>query len=84
MRGVARELSTSTRGLQRELKVEGTSFQEVLNRTREALARHYLSHEAMSTQEIAFLLGYEDPRSFYRAFQSWTGLTPRSAELEAV
>jgi AraC-like DNA-binding protein len=82
--GVARELSTSTRSLQRELKADGTSFQEVLNRTREALARRYLSHEAMSTQEIAFLLGYEDPRSFYRAFQSWTGLTPRSAELEAV
>jgi AraC-like DNA-binding protein len=41
MRGVARELSTSTRSLQRELKVDGTSFQEVLNRTREALARHY-------------------------------------------
>ena len=41
MRGVVRELSTSTRSLQRELKVDGTSFPVVLNRTREALARHY-------------------------------------------
>jgi transcriptional regulator GlxA family with amidase domain len=63
---------------------DSTSFQEVLNRTREALARHYLTQEAMSTQEIAFLRGHDDPRSFYRAFQSWTGRTPRSAELEAV
>ncbi|WBM80227.1 helix-turn-helix domain-containing protein [Cryobacterium breve] len=70
--------------MQRKLKAEGTSFQEILHRTREALARHYLSQEAMTTGEIAFLLGFDDPRSFYRAFQSWTGLTPRSAELEAV
>jgi AraC-like DNA-binding protein len=84
MMGVARELSMSTRSLQRQLKADGTSFQEILHRTREALARHYLAQEAMSTDEIAFLLGFDDPRSFYRAFQSWTGLTPRSAELEAV
>jgi AraC-like DNA-binding protein len=84
MIGVARELSLSTRSMQRKLKAEGTSFQEILHRTRESLARHYLSQEAMTTGEIAFLLGFDDPRSFYRAFQSWTGLTPRSAELEAV
>ncbi|MDY7543741.1 MULTISPECIES: AraC family transcriptional regulator [unclassified Cryobacterium] len=84
MMGVARELSLSTRSMQRKLKAEGTSFQEILHRTREALARHYLSQAAMTTDEIAFLLGFNDPRSFYRAFQSWTGLTPRSAELEAV
>ena len=56
MRRVAIERSTSTRSLQRQLKADGTSFQEVLNRTREALAKHYLAHEAMSSQEIAFLL----------------------------
>ncbi|MBC7762274.1 MAG: AraC family transcriptional regulator [Candidatus Saccharibacteria bacterium] len=84
MLGVARELTTSTRSLQRQLKTDGTSFQDVLNRTREALARHYLTQGSMSTEEIAFLIGYDDPRSFYRAFRSWTGLTPRSAELEAV
>ena len=83
MVGVARELTTSTRSLQRQLKTEGTSFQDELNRTREALARHYLTQESMSNQDIAFLIGYDDPRSFYRAFRSWTGLTPRRAELQA-
>jgi len=83
MMAVARELSMSTRSLQRQLRADGTSFQEVLNRTREALARQYLANDLMSTDEIAFLLGFGDPRSFYRAFQSWTGLTPRSTGFEA-
>ncbi len=81
---VAGELAISTRSLQRQLQGEGTNFQEVLSQTREALARHYLTQQAMSTQEIALLLGYDDPRSFYRAFNGWTGLTPLTARLQAV
>ena len=26
--------------------------------------------------EIAYLLGYDDTNSFYRAFRTWTGTTP--------
>lgn len=73
---VARELTVSTRTLQRRLHQEGTSFQAVLRDTREALARHYLRTSALSAGEISYLLGYEDTNSFYRAFQSWTGRTP--------
>ena len=29
--------------------------------------------------EIAFLLGYDEPNSFARAFHSWTGETPHAA-----
>lgn len=77
VQSVARELAMSTRTLQRRLNSEGTTFQDVLNDTRESLARHYLANSDMPASEISFLLGYEDPRSFYRAFQSWTGQTPR-------
>lgn len=76
---VARELAISTRTLQRRLQDEDTSFQAVLQDTREVLARHYLDRGALSPGEISFLLGYRDVNSFYRAFQGWTGTTPERA-----
>ena len=76
MDGVARALAVSTRTLQRRLREEGTSYRAVLGQTRESLARHYLTSSALSTAEISFLLGYEEPNSFYRAFRGWTGETP--------
>ena len=78
MDAVAGRLALSKRTLQRRLSEEGTSFQIVLNRTREDLARHYLSRTAYSCAEISFLLGFEDPNSFFRAFHEWTGDTPES------
>lgn len=83
MEAVSNELAVSTRTLQRRLKGEGTSFQEVLNNTRESLARHYLSNSDLPAGEISFLLGYEDQHSFYRAFNAWTGLTPMRARAAA-
>ena len=79
MGAVAHDLAMSTRTLQRRLRDEGTTFQGVLNYTRESLARHYLAESDMPAGEIAFLLGYEDTRSFYRAFRAWTGKTPELA-----
>lgn len=76
MSAIARRLAVSKRTLQRRLSGEGGTFQALLNATRESLARHYLSSSQLSTAEIAFLLGYEDPNSFYRAFHAWTGQTP--------
>lgn len=73
---VCKKLGTSPRTLQRRLHDEGETFQVVLNRTREALARHYLKRPDLSATEISFLLGYEDPSSFSRAFAAWTGTTP--------
>lgn len=75
---VARSLTVSTRTLQRRLHEEGTSFQAALDVTRRSLANHYLRNEGMTATQISFLLGYENPSSFYRAFRSWTGQTPES------
>ena len=76
MDAVASRLAMSNRTLHRRLQGEDTTFQRVLNSTREALARHYLSDPRLTAGEISFLLGYEEPSSFYRAFHSWTGDTP--------
>ncbi len=75
MEQVARKLATSKRTLQRRLRQEETTFQEVLNDTRESLARHYLQRTRLSGAEISYLLGFEDPNSFFRAFHHWTGQT---------
>ena len=73
---VAKRLDLSARTLQRRIEAEGTSFQQILRDTRAALARHYLERTTLSAAEIAFLLGFDEPNSFYRAFRAWTGSTP--------
>jgi AraC-like DNA-binding protein len=80
---IGRELGMSKRTLQRRLRAEGTSFQALLASTRESLARHYLRQSQLTAAEIGFLLGYDDPNSFYRAFHAWTGTTPESLRAAA-
>lgn len=76
MRDIAQKLALSPRTLQRRVESEGTSFQQLLRETRQALARHYLEHTALPAAEISFLLGFDEPNSFFRAFRAWTGTTP--------
>jgi AraC-like DNA-binding protein len=81
---VARKLLMSTRTMQRRLGDEGSSFNEVLREVRAELATHYLTRSSMSGAQIAYLLGFDNPNSFSRAFHVWTGSTPeqiRSAAL---
>jgi AraC-like DNA-binding protein len=73
---VARELAMSKRTLQRRLSDEGTNWLEVLNEAREALAKHYLTTTNYGTSEVSFLLGFEDPNSFFRAFKRWEDTSP--------
>lgn len=80
---VARELGTSSRTIQRKLGLEGTSFRQVLNQTRATLARHYLTRTSLTTTEVAFLIGFDDPNSLYPAFRSWTGTTPQAIRAAA-
>lgn len=75
---VAREFAVSRRSLQRRLTEEGTSWLDVLNSARERLARHYLKNTNLGTSEVSFLLGFEDPNSFFRAFRRWTDATPEA------
>ncbi len=75
---VACALGASRRTVQRHLEGEGITYREVLDTTREQLAKHYLTRSQMTTAEIAFLIGYDDPNSLYPAFRSWTGTTPQA------
>lgn len=72
---VAAELGFSGRSLQRHLKVEGTSFKEVLQGVQKLMAIHYMEDKNLSIDDIAYLVGYAEVSSFSRAFKKWTGKT---------
>ena len=76
LQNVARELGLSSRTLQRRLTGGGTSFQQLVEDIRRELARHYLKQSKVELNETAFLLGFEDTNSFFRAFQVWEGTSP--------
>ena len=73
---VARELGLSDRTLQRRIVDDGSTFRQLLLEARQELAREYLNRSGIDVAEVAYLLGYEDPSSFYRAFRTWEGTTP--------
>jgi AraC-like DNA-binding protein len=75
---VASRLAISKRTLQRRLEEENENFRGLVTRTREHLAQYYLTQTKLSSGEIAFLLGFDDPNSFFRAFHEWTGKTPET------
>lgn len=77
--GVAQTLAISKRTLQRRLGDEDANFKTLLAEVREKLAWHYLDRSDLPYSQIAFLLGYQDPNSFFRAFNEWTGMTPEAA-----
>lgn len=73
---VAKHLRLSVRTLQRRLGGEGVTFQQLVAEARRELARHYLQHSRLELNETAYLLGYEDANSFFRAFHQWEGVSP--------
>ena len=66
----------STRTLQRRLTEQRITIQRLLEDARRELARHYLLHSSLELNETAYLLGYEDANSFFRAFHHWQGTSP--------
>lgn len=72
---IALRLGMSKRTLQRRLLQEGQPFKEIVRATREKLAKHYIINTDLAYHDIAFLIGFEEVTSFYRAFKSWTNQT---------
>jgi AraC-like DNA-binding protein len=73
---IADVLQLTPRTLQRKLSGAGTSFQQVLDRARHALATDYLRQPGLSLVDIAFLLGYQEQSAFTHAFKDWSGVNP--------
>src|SRR5262249_4075934 len=64
---IAAVLGMSERTLQRRLTAEGTSFQLLLDDTRRELGSALPRSETVSLADIAYLLGFSDQSSFFRA-----------------
>jgi len=77
---LAKALNISSRTLHRRLSEEGLNFQTCLEQVRKKLARVYLESSLdqaeLSLKEVAYLLGFSEPSSFYRAFKRWYSKTP--------
>jgi AraC-like DNA-binding protein len=75
---VASLIGTSSRTLQRQFSAHGTTFSQVLARSRLGLASRLLSDPAFKVIDVAYETGYSDPAHFTNAFRRWTGLAPRA------
>lgn len=73
---VADCMALNPRTLQRRLEQENTSFQQLLDETRQQLVRNYLQATTISLTQIAHLLGYADVSTFSRAFNRWFNVSP--------
>ena len=74
---VAGALRMPPRTLQRRLAADGTSLHREIEEVRKAMAMAALRDRSMVIQDVAFLLGYSEPSTFFRSFKRWTGTTPR-------
>ena len=78
LESVAASFAISGRQLQRQLKVYGTSFRQLLDAARFQYARNYLNQSGLSLSFIAGKLGYSEDSAFSRSFKRWTGVAPKA------
>lgn len=75
LENVAEEFGISARTVQRNLAVENIKFNQIVKNVQKIMTLNYLESKELSIDEIAYLVGYTETSSFYRAFKSWTGKT---------
>ena len=69
--------SHSVGKLQSRLSLVGTTYSQELNSIRTTRARELLTSDTLRISSIGVAVGYPDAPSFSRAFERWTGISPR-------
>ena len=69
-------LNLSARTLHRQLKEEGASLQQLKDAVRRDLATDLLLRTQRPLKQIAAEVGFQNEKSFMRAFKGWTGQSP--------
>ena len=78
---IAANFNTSPRSLQRKLREEGLTYQQMADSIRKSLAIHFLESGQHPIKEVSYILGYNELSAFSRAFKRWTGTTPGSYQI---
>ena len=71
-------LNMSARTLHRQLKEEGATLQELKDAVRREVAIQQLQRTPRPIKQIAQAAGFQNEKSFIRAFKSWTGQSPEA------
>ncbi len=74
---IAQQLNISAKTLQRRLKAENTHYVKILDQVRLSHTETFLTMTGLSLIDISELIGFTEPRSFYRWFKALTGQSPR-------
>ena len=69
-------LNVSPRTLHRQLKEEGASLQALKDEVRRARALELLLRTHRPIKQVAEAAGFQNEKSFMRAFKGWTGQSP--------
>ncbi len=75
---LAQRLNLSTRTLHRQLQEEGATLQQLKDSVRRDKAIALLLRSARPIKQIAAEVGFQNEKSFMRAFKTWTGQTPEA------
>jgi len=73
---VARQFGIHAKTLQRRLVTEGTSYAELVDRTRRELAHRLVTGTDLPVAQVSRQLGYAEHSIFTRACRRWFGVTP--------
>ena len=73
---LAQQLNISEATIQRRLKSEGISYQQLKNDIRRDLAIELLTKSTYTLQEISDQLYFQEVSAFHRAFKKWTDVSP--------
>ncbi|WP_090044729.1 AraC family transcriptional regulator [Limnohabitans sp. 2KL-27] len=74
-------LNLSARTLHRQLKEEGASLQQLKDAVRRDMAADLLLRTQRPIKQVAAEVGFQNEKSFMRAFKGWTGQTPEEFRL---
>jgi AraC-like DNA-binding protein len=69
--------SCDKRTLQRHLKLQGSSYQQLLDEERFEMALNYLRDTNISLTQVAMLVGFSDPSNLSRAFKKHFKKSPK-------